>query len=490
MTQHPDEEPEYDELDALVGLRSPTSPSSRGKSGAASRSLQKRAEEARWYHYPLLLSTYGLVQGTGQQLWSMGFMYYFRHRIDSQHLQFYDVLVNIPWDMKPFWGLIGDAYPPRDQYLRSAALIGALAFFIASTGPTIPQMLVMLWIGSLSLSVIDVMVDAIVVEKVRHMSEDRSADLIGMTTLANIICSAAGGLIKGPAQTHLGSSGQFRLQSFFIFVVFFFGIVDKSGAQRNYAGQSMKNRLRFLLRVIPFVWQPLLYAFLKTAIVPNFSSMWFYFLTTKESGPQVGHMQKMPNFSPQFIGIMSCVMSISASFAVYVYQQYMITWSFRRVLIMTHLLQFMSGFLDIPMILRWNVHWGVSDKEWILLSDDIIHPLFSRLQLVPYSILVCQYLCPPGLEATIFAISASMHSLGADCGKSTGAVIEGWVTSWMPHYIGGLNPEAVAVCMIIRQTFKIIPIFLPFWLIPDGRPGKGPSKESWKKKLKERPSQI
>lgn len=134
---------------------------------------------------------------------------------------------------------------------------------------------------------------------------------------------------------------------------------------------------------------------------------------------------------------------------------------------MCHALQVCFSLLDLVIVLRWNVTiLGIPDQYFALVADDVMHPLISRTMDIPFTIFAATMLCPPGLEASVFAILHSFGHVGKDVGK--------WVGATLLHLLGASKQDLsmLWLCILIRSVLKILPIVLVFLFIPNITPDK------------------
>ncbi|KAK6946875.1 Biopterin transporter family, partial [Dillenia turbinata] len=89
---------------------------------------------------------------------------------------------------------------------------------------------------------------------------------------------------------------------------------------------------------------------------------------------------------------------------------YSLCRAFKQLMILrwTHVGLALLGLLDIGLVSRSNMRFGVSDKTVVLY------------RFMPFLILSGQ-LCPPGIEGTLFALFMSINNLGSTLGSFVGA---------------------------------------------------------------------
>ena len=89
--------------------------------------------------------------------------------------------------------------------------------------------------------------------------------------------------------------------------------------------------------------------------------------------------------------------------------------------------------------MRWNTYIGLSDQAF-MIGDEIIAPLISRLNTMPVFILAA-HLCPPGVEATLFALSMGLSNYGGAIGSYLGI--------GLVEIVGVSSPEFEGLPMLV-----------------------------------------
>jgi len=129
-----------------------------------------------------------------------------------------------------------------------------------------------------------------------------------------------------------------------------------------------------------------------------------------------------PCFSPEFISTVRMIGSIAFIIGTVLYNRYLSNWSYRRIWIYSQALLAFFGLLDVVWILRWNQFLGVPDWAFAL-GDKVIVKLLDRLSRMPMYVLAAS-LCPPGLEASVFAVAMSLSNLGWDMAAFSGILLQ------------------------------------------------------------------
>lgn len=119
--------------------------------------------------------------------------------------------------------------------------------------------------------------------------------------------------------------------------------------------------------------------------------------------------------------------------------------------------------LDVIIVSRVNIKIGVPDEVVVLISDTTLSEMMKRLIFVPMYVLAAR-VCPPGAEATVFAMFMSLSNFGSQVSIYFG--------SFLVHVMGihEDNYDNFIYLIIIRSIARLFPIPLIYYLIPEGTP--------------------
>jgi len=121
------------------------------------------------------------------------------------------------------------------------------------------------------------------------------------------------------------------------------------------------------------------------------------------------------------------------------------------------------NLLDLIWVTRLNVKLGISDKLF-LFGEEVFGPILMRLALMPMLILSAK-LCPPGVEATLFALNMGLSNFGVSVGRYLGV--------FCLEMFGGIEgPEFKNLqwFVLLRSLTRFIPVLFVHQLVPKGTP--------------------
>ncbi|KAG0466074.1 hypothetical protein HPP92_017654 [Vanilla planifolia] len=331
---------------------------------------------------------------------------------------------SLPWLVKPLYGFISDSFPlfgfRRRSYLVLSGLLGAFSWSMMATfvdNKYSASLCILL--GSLSVAFSDVVVDSMVVERARGESQSTSGSLqslcwgssafggivssyfsgslvdtygvrfvFGVTALLPLMTSAVAVLVNEQAVTTLRGHN-----------------VSTSGTSLFESCRQSFGQLWNAVRQ-PDIFLPTLFIFLWQA-TPHSDTAMFYFTTSKLG------------FTPEFLGRVKFVTSIASLVGVTLYNTFLKNVPLRKIFLGTTIIGTVLGMTQVLLVTGLNREFGISD-EWFAIGDSLIITVLSQASFMPVLVLAAR-LCPPGMEATLFATLMSISNGGSVTGGLTGA---------------------------------------------------------------------
>jgi len=285
----------------------------------------------------------------------------------------------------------------RRPYLILSGCLGALSWLsMAIFVHTIWAATLSLLVSSLSVAMSDVIVDSLVVERARKESLGRAGSLQSLTWGI----SAIGGLItayfSGFLLEHFSTRTVFGITALFpLIVTLVAGLIAEekltptdssnpssvdTGKQIQQLWQAIRQKSILLPTIFVFLWQA----------TPSADSAFFFF-TTNELG-----------FEPEFLGQVRLVSSFAALVGIGIYQKFLKTIPFRQILGWSTVISCFLGLTTLILVTHANRAMGIDDR-WFSLGDSLILTVMGQIAFMPVLVLSAR-LCPPGIEATLFAL--------------------------------------------------------------------------------------
>lgn len=389
--------------------------------------------------------------------------YFFKDnlKLEPAESQTLMTLMMFPWGIKPIYGIISDSLPffgyHRKSYMILFSSLGCLACLALSIpdGITTPLGAVcVLVVNSLSAAVIDVVIDARVVEMSRLDPKYGANDLQSVSWMSMSVGGVLGSFLSGPATHQLGVRGVFFFAAAGPSVILMFSAMmkePKSTTSRKNFASSAKRQFKQLKGAImtPVIWKCALWVFLSGAISPGYSQVFFYFSTD------------VLKFTPEFLGTVSAFGFVFLLIGTLVYNAFFKDVSFRRIFLIAQLSLALVSMLDVVLVTRANLKLGIPDKAFVL-GDAVIADVISRLKTMPVLVL-CAKLCPKGVEGTLFALLMSISNFSYSVSEFWGALICSSLGISKDSF------ENLWLAIVFRSVLKVTPILFLF-LIPKTDP--------------------
>jgi folate/biopterin transporter len=352
----------------------------------------------------------------------------------------------LPWVIKPIFGFISDGLPifgyRRRPYLILSGLLGVGAWLsLANLVDTAATATLAIAMTSLSVAFSDVIVDSLIVERARTESLGKSGSLQSLCWGA----SAVGGLLTAYFSGLLLE--HFSTRTVFMFTAAFPLLVSVAamwiGEERVTPGKRqivIKSQIQQLWQALSqkAIWMPTVFLFLWQC-TPTAESAFFYF-STNELG-----------FTPEFLGRVRLVTSFASLLGVWLFQRFLKTIPFHQIFIWTTLVSSLLGLTALILVTHTNRSIGIDD-HWFALGDSLILTVMGQLTFMPVLVLAAR-LCPPGIEATLFALLMSVLNLSGLVSKEGGAILTQLLG------ITDRNFDQLWLLILITNLGSMLPLF-------------------------------
>ncbi len=359
----------------------------------------------------------------------------------------------LPWTLKPLIGFLSDGLPilgyHRRPYLILAGLMGSLSWVAFGTIVNTPlAATIIITFTSLSVAISDVIVDSIVAGRARTQSQSAVGSLQslcwGSSAMGGIITAYLGGILL----EYFSSRTIFLITALFPLIVLgVAGLINEEKTEVGSNWQTVRQQAKLLRQAISqkTILLPTLFILIWQA-TPSADSAFFYF-TTNELG-----------FQPEFLGRVRLVTSVAALLGVWLFQRYFKSVPFRRIFFWSTILSTVLGLTTLILITHANRAIGIDD-HWFSLGDSVILTVAGEITLMPLLVLAAR-LCPPGIEATLFALVMSVFNLGGLISHELGAILT--------HLFGvtETNFEHLWMLMLVTNLSTLLVLPLVQWL-PD-----------------------
>lgn len=403
-------------------------------------------------------------------------------------------LLSLPWTIKPLYGFLSDGFPiggyRRRPYLVLAGFVGFMSYMVLALGlgtsasssddaemsMTFTITIISLLLSSASIAFSDVVADGIVVQKTREAAQrgDDPAIAGGLQSL----CwgsAAIGALISayfsGSLLETMSPRDVFRIASVLPLAVsaMSFLIQEEPVGRQKANNESMQNQngeakgaeiaqaqtqietapvkeqilaLWSALRQ-PNIYKPVLFLFLWKA-TPTSDGAMLYFMTN-----DIG-------FGPEFLGRARLVTAVSSLLGVWLYNQYLKRVPIKDVLLWTSIASVPLGLTQLLLISHYNRELGIPDGAFVL-GDDVVLSILGEMAFLPTLVLAAR-LCPPGVEAVLFATLMSIYNGASTVGTEVGAALTKFLSVTETDF------SNLALLTIICNISSLLPLVFIGWL--------------------------
>ncbi|MEO6863515.1 MAG: folate/biopterin family MFS transporter [Microcoleus sp.] len=360
-------------------------------------------------------------------------------------------VVALPWIIKPVFGFMSDGLPifgyRRRPYIVLSGLLGTSAWVALATIVHTPLGATgAIALSSLSLAVSDVIADSLVVERARKESVTDAGSLQSLSWGA----SALGGLItaylSGSLLQHFSTHTIFLITASFPLIVSATAwLIAEEKVHKTTDFATVKDQLKQLRQAVTqkTIWLPTAFLFLWQATPSSDSA--FFFFTTNELG-----------FQPEFLGRVRLVTSMAALLGIWLFQRYLKAIPFRVIFGWSTVIATALGMTTLLLVTHANRALGIDD-QWFSIGDSLILTVIGQIAYMPVLVLSAR-LCPPGVEATLFAVLMSVTNLAGLISHEGGAVLTHWLG------ITDRNFDNLWLLIVITNLSTLLPLPFLNWL--------------------------
>lgn len=364
----------------------------------------------------------------------------------------------VPWMVKPLYGFISDGVPlfgyRRRSYLMLSSLLGITAWLLLGTVVTTTVgAIAAIALGSLAVAFSDAIIDALVVQRARRESAGDAGSLQSFGWAAVSVGGIASAYFSGYLLEHFGVRAVFLITAALPLISGLASLaiadpkvmVSPSGRSPYSLWRQMGDQIGALRKAVGnrTIWLPAAFVFLWQA-TPSADSAFFYFTTNELQ------------FNPEFLGTVRFFTNIAGLLGVWIFQRFLRDVPLRRIFFWTTLLSVILGLTSLLLVTHTNRLLGIGDR-WFSLGDSLILTVAGRIAFMPVLVLAAR-LCPPGIEATLFALLMSVLNVSSLCSAQLGALLT--------YMLGVTDTDFTNLWLLILITnlSSLLPLPLIRWL--------------------------
>jgi folate/biopterin transporter len=439
------------------------------------------------------------------------------YAVPAGHMGVYGGVIGLPWALKPVLGMLSDLCPiggyAKAPYIVFSALVGTIALAVLGSMRSelkIEQVVMLLFCVSLYVSTVDLLTEATYAKSLRTKPA-QGPNLISFVWGGMCVAGVFATLCSGYILSH-GSPWTLytlgALPASFILLPTMFGWLQEKRLNEEEVQQhrahifsqkealvlcfvmlsatltlswsgmfldTMANGLVSLVTVIvvltsfsvllnPIIAKVNAFGLIQMSLALSLGGASFYFVMDDESSFPDG-----PHFSKEFYSmILPLIGSFFTITGIWLYNRMAGDFTYQRMYVCGNVLYCFCSMFDIVFYLRLNKQWGINDHCFVIGSSAFQTVLGTWLWM-PSTVIMSQ-LCPRGMEATMFALLAGCHNLGATISSNFGAVL----LEWLAINPSGAKDESVQfqnmwIASLVACVLPAVSILLVPWFIPDKR---------------------
>ncbi|MSR68018.1 folate/biopterin family MFS transporter [Candidatus Peribacteria bacterium] len=320
----------------------------------------------------------------------------------------------IPWSIKPIYGMISDRVPiwklRRKPYLFIAGLCGSAGYFLMATvvngftGAVTASLL-----SALGFALADVLVDGIVAEKSRTQKEAGKLQTICRASL--MTGAIAVSYLSGVLVESIGARNVFFITGSLPIFTSIFALLMHETPDPAILKTSIRTFIKNIRGLCtPALLWSILFLFLWRS-TPTSGGAFSYFLIDELK------------FTPEFFGTLSLVSNLTAILGIVIFRKFLLSLPLRTLFLWIVILSIVLSLPTLGLVYGWYKIIGIS-PQFFAIADTAIGGALQEIGFLPLLVLAAR-LCPKGMEATMFALLASIMNIGLGVSDLGGA----WLTT-------------------------------------------------------------
>jgi MFS family permease len=351
-----------------------------------------------------------VVEGVGQivGLISQPLNFYLKQALGWTPVQVtaFITIFNLPWVIKPVYGLVSDFVPlfgyRRKSYLiiANVAAIGGYFWITRLTAPA--DLLIALSLTAYAMAISSTLCGAVLVENGQRLHE--SGAFVNQQWLWFNIAAMAAAILGGELVQHLAPAQALHTAALIVgmapFLVIFgtLFLIDEKKSPMNV--QGMKATLRGLLA-----------AFRRRELLIVAAFIFLYYFSPGLATPLYYHMTDELKFSQAYIGILSSIASAGWIVGALLYRRFL-------------------EDLSMKTLLNLSIAFGTAATlAYLLLSSETSAAIinfcagFSAMLATVATVTLAADYCPPRAEGFSFAVLMSVINLSNTLGDNIGSYL-------------------------------------------------------------------
>jgi hypothetical protein len=171
-----------------------------------------------------------------------------------------------------------------------------------------------------------------------------------------------------------------------------------------------------------------------------------------------------PCLSTQFVTSIDSLGGLMGLVGIALYARYLSHWSYKKIFMVTAILNFAFSFLDLMWVTGAARDMGIPDEFMRIFNEEVAAEILGNWETLPMFVLAAK-LCPKGMEATLFALLMGLSNFGNTMAAYMGSIV---ITEL--EISQGEGFDNLYLWILVRNTSALFVIALIPFLVPNGTP--------------------
>ncbi len=370
----------------------------------------------------------------------------------------------VPWSIKPLYGLLSDRLPVfglrRKPYLVLSGLLSSAGYLgLSLVATNFWHVLFFDVLSAIGFALADVIVDGMVVERSRTQAEAGKLQSICRASImfgALLVAYSSGVLVES-----IGARKVFLWTATLPLITTGLALCIR------------ETRTHLECASIRATYHSLKKAF-TPAIVWSAVFLFIWRATPSSGGALSYYMIDVLDFTPEFFGRLSVISRLMGIVGVLFFRKFLISLSLRSVFVGVVAASILLSLPSLGLVYGWYELLGVSPR-FFAMADTLISAPLTEIGFLPLLVLAAR-ICPKGVEATMFALLASLMNIGLAVSDIGGSLLVNFFNVHQATEALPANYENLDLVLWVAILSSAIPLPL-LWLVPDVRREETPTAD-------------
>lgn len=306
----------------------------------------------------------------------------------------------IPWSIKPIYGFFSDRQPifklRRKPYLFLAGIMGAAGYFsLALVVQGFYGAMISMFVSGMGFALADVIVDGIVAERSRTQKE--AGKLQSICRASIMVGALIVAYISGILVDLIGARNVFLVTGTLPIFTSLLSLIisEKPGIIEKFSFKE--------------TWLNIKKAFSKELLWA--AVFLFIWRATPSSGGALNYyMIDELAFDPEFFGRLALISHGMGIVGILIFRKWLLSVPLKKLFFWIIIASVILSLPTIGLVYGWYEYLHMSPRMFAM-ADTLISGPLSEIGFLPLLVLAAR-LCPKGIEATMFAVLASLMNIG------------------------------------------------------------------------------